>query len=198
MSSVTWEPKYLSRGNSIDEEAVHAALAAKATNTIVEIGVLNGHTTRIFLENSPQNVVVIGIDPIVPDSMNTELIGDVSKIYKLKEEYPDRFWFINNYSNVQYTKDQLLDYVHKNGQVDTVFVDGDHNYSVVKQDFEFYSKLVKIGGYISLHDSALNRSSPVIVHWPGSSRVADEIILNESDCFEYVGTTYCMTTFRKC
>ena len=38
------------------------------------------------------------------------------------------------------------------GEVDLLFIDGDHSYEGVKQDFENYSALVKNGGYIVFHD----------------------------------------------
>jgi predicted O-methyltransferase YrrM len=36
--------------------------------------------------------------------------------------------------------------------VDFLFIDGDHTYNGVKQDFEMYSELVSDGGLIALHD----------------------------------------------
>jgi predicted O-methyltransferase YrrM len=36
--------------------------------------------------------------------------------------------------------------------VDFLFIDGDHTYEGVKQDFETFSSLVVVGGVIALHD----------------------------------------------
>lgn len=38
------------------------------------------------------------------------------------------------------------------GGVDFLFIDGDHSYNGVRQDFEMYSKLVREGGVIAFHD----------------------------------------------
>lgn len=38
--------------------------------------------------------------------------------------------------------------------LDYLFIDGDHTYEGVKQDFELYSPLVRSGGVIALHDIA--------------------------------------------
>lgn len=38
------------------------------------------------------------------------------------------------------------------GQFDFLFIDGDHNYAGVRQDYEMYSKLVRPGGIIAFHD----------------------------------------------
>lgn len=40
----------------------------------------------------------------------------------------------------------------KVGTVDLLFIDGDHSYEGVKQDFENFFPLVKLGGYIAFHD----------------------------------------------
>ena len=38
--------------------------------------------------------------------------------------------------------------------VDFLFIDGDHTYEGVKQDYEMYSPLVRVGGLIGFHDVA--------------------------------------------
>lgn len=40
----------------------------------------------------------------------------------------------------------------REGQLDFLFIDGDHTYKGVKQDFEMYSPLVRKGGLIAFHD----------------------------------------------
>lgn len=39
-----------------------------------------------------------------------------------------------------------------NGLVDFIFIDGDHSYEGVKQDYEMYSPLVRAGGIVGFHD----------------------------------------------
>jgi cephalosporin hydroxylase len=52
--------------------------------------------------------------------------------------------------------------------VDFLFIDGDHSYEGVKQDFELYAPLVEPGGVIALHD--VNESN-----WPGVIAFWNEI-----------------------
>ena len=53
----------------------------------------------------------------------------------------------------------------KNVQVyDILFIDGDHSYKGVKQDFEMYSPLVKEGGLILMHD-VCNKNCGVPKFW---------------------------------
>jgi cephalosporin hydroxylase len=49
--------------------------------------------------------------------------------------------------------DRLLDYL---------FIDGDHSYEGVKQDFDFYAPFVKTGGIIALHDIVYREAEPDI------------------------------------
>lgn len=49
--------------------------------------------------------------------------------------------------------------VLNNGPIDFLFIDGDHTYQGVKQDFEMYSPLVRKGGVIAFHDVAPDQSA---------------------------------------
>jgi len=40
--------------------------------------------------------------------------------------------------------------------IDFLFIDGDHTYAGVRQDWEQYSPLVRSGGLIASHDEAMN------------------------------------------
>ena len=48
--------------------------------------------------------------------------------------------------------------IFKGKQLDFLFIDGDHTYEGVKEDFEIYSPLVRKGGLIAFHD--------IVVHPP--------------------------------
>jgi predicted O-methyltransferase YrrM len=37
-------------------------------------------------------------------------------------------------------------------RLDFLFIDGDHTYEGVKQDFEMYTPLVRKGGLVAMHD----------------------------------------------
>lgn len=177
------EQKFRSKGCFEDEWNIHKKIASNCQVAIVEIGVLNGHTTRILLENS--NVNVFGVDPIIPDSMNQEMIGDLSKINSLQIEYSKRFIFIKDFSyNVIKNWNQQFDYI---------FIDGDHKYEAVRHDFESWIPYLSIDGHVAIHDSAANRGGP---HWwDGPSKLADELLNDKR--LEYVDTIFSLTLFKK-
>lgn len=47
-------------------------------------------------------------------------------------------------------------------KIDFLFIDGDHTYEGVKQDFEFYAPLVREGGLIAFHDILPRKDIPEI------------------------------------
>ena len=49
--------------------------------------------------------------------------------------------------------------------VEFLFIDGDHTYSGVKQDFELYSPMLRPGGLVALRDIAPRPSQPEIEVW---------------------------------
>lgn len=174
---------YLSdNSGNAGEQRAHAKYASQAQDVVVEIGVLFGDTTKVLLDNT--KCLVYGIDPIIPDSMNDQLIGNVEKINQLKLAYSN-FTFIQDYSyNVVKVWSKPIDYI---------FIDGDHKYDAVKQDFNDWFPLVKQNGIIAFHDSAAFRGGPR--YWEGPSKFVDEI-LNDTR-LEYLETINCMTIFKK-
>jgi hypothetical protein len=176
------EHKYMSHGSFEDEKLMHAEISKNCTGCIVEIGVFNGNTTRIFLENN-NKVKIYGIDPIIPDSMTPELIGDSSKINELMEQY-DNFIFYKDFSyNIVKNWNEKISYI---------FIDGDHNYNAVVQDFREWYQFIEYGGIIALHDSALYRGGN---GWPGPSKLSNELLTDNR--VEYVDTVSSMTIFKK-
>ncbi len=63
-----------------------------------------------------------------------------------------------------YSQDKdVIDLVKNNvGEIDILFIDGDHTYKGVINDFENYSKLVKKGGYIIFDDYNDYLDSPYV------------------------------------
>jgi len=57
--------------------------------------------------------------------------------------------------SLQEVKDKL-----EGEEIDFLFIDGDHTYEGVKQDFETFSPLVKKGGLVAFHDIAPNQQQP--------------------------------------
>jgi hypothetical protein len=151
-----------------------------------EIGVLNGETSAFFLNEFP-TLTLIGIDPIIPDSMEASLIGNQEIIDRNVGVNKDRWQFYMDYSYRVHSNFQ-------DGVFDFIFIDGDHTYDAVAQDYDLYLPKVKSGGLIFMHDSRMNRGGANF--HVGSSKFADTVIANDSRV-TLIGEAFSLTCFIK-
>lgn len=158
--------------------------AQKSTVGIVEIGVLDGGTTKEIAKFA--SVPMYGIDPIIPDSMGKKIVGSEENILKNMAFYP-QYKFFKEYSfNVA-----------KNWQYpfDFIWIDGDHTYEAVRQDYEDWLPLITQGGIIAFHDSAPVTSGGTFAGWPGPVQLVAE--LKSDPRVTYIETVDTITTFKK-
>ena len=152
---------------------IHKAYSLGMVQEKIEITEL----TQFLLDISPQNVMEIGsklggtfsilCDIATGKKISLDLPGGIhggwitknhpylGDLYKLRNNY-----FLTNYNNVfTYTGDSHssstlhdIKNILKDEKLDFLFIDGDHTYKGVKQDFEMYKSLVSPGGWIGFHD----------------------------------------------
>ncbi|MCM8787820.1 MAG: class I SAM-dependent methyltransferase [Candidatus Omnitrophica bacterium] len=65
-----------------------------------------------------------------------------------------------------------------NSPIDFIFIDADHTYSNVKEDFIFWSKFLKVGGYIAFHDACQDQKAKKLDG--GVPRLIKEEILSKA------------------
>lgn len=107
------------------------AVAQLEPKKILEVGVHSGNNLKNFARAFP-NAELYGIE--------TETQHLVFKDFTLIEG--------------DSTDLDIVARTAKHGPFDFIFIDGDHTYSVVKDDWENYSKLVRPGGAIGFHDTS--------------------------------------------
>lgn len=125
-------------------------------NKVLEIGVQNGQSTKSILMalNMNKSGLLVSIDHKRRHSI-------------LDTEYSDlkQYWhFIMGSSHDPNVFQQAKDQLAEGELYDIAFIDGDHKYPGVKQDFDEYSQLVKPGGIILLHDT-INKNEGVKDLW---------------------------------
>jgi hypothetical protein len=179
------EPEEGKRFTTDAETAVLQKYAGLAKIGVVEIGVLDGGTTSQMAKYC--KVPIYGIDPIIPDSMNKRLIGSEEKIKKNMEFYK-QFKLYKDFSfNVVKSWQHPFDFI---------FIDGDHNYQAVKQDFEQWLPLLANGGYMGFHDSApVTSISGGFEGWPGPVKLMSEI--KQRAGLEFIESVDSLSLFRK-
>lgn len=77
--------------------------------------------------------------------------------------------------------------------IDYAFIDGGHDYEVVKADHLRFGALVKPGGFVIHHDMGDIRYTPC----EGPARLAREIALFHGDCAQVVERAGSLVVFRK-
>jgi predicted SAM-dependent methyltransferase/cephalosporin hydroxylase len=104
---------------------------------VLEIGSANGGTAVYWVNMMGDDGLVYSID-IIP----------IEKCYK-GSEFEKQIVEILGDSHDESFKQKIFDEV---GEVDMLFIDGDHSYEGVKDDFNSFSPLVKENGFIVIHD----------------------------------------------
>ena len=124
--------------------------------TGVEVGVERGYYTEILARENPR-AHIIGIDPWAAYREYRDHIS---------QEKMDRFYFdavklLEPFNNVElrraYSMDAVKDF--KNGELDFVYIDGNHHFKYIAQDIVEWSKKVRRGGIVSGHDFKRMRGS---------------------------------------
>ena len=77
---------------------------------------------------------------------------------------------------------------------DFVFIDGDHSFEGLKDDWEYWSRLVQVGGCIVLHDS--RSSATRDIETAGSVQFTKQVILKDA-AFEVVSQAETLTVLSR-
>ena len=126
------------------------AVAALHPRTIVEIGTSNGGTLFLFARVAAPDAVLVSVD--LPHG---EFGGGYptwrGHLYRAFASRGQRIELLRADSHRSETVDAVRA-VLGGRVVDALFIDGDHTYVGVKQDYEMYEWLVRDGGIVAFHD----------------------------------------------
>jgi predicted O-methyltransferase YrrM len=120
----------------------------------LEIGTAYGGTLFLLCNLSAPDSHIISVD--LPGG---EFGGGYpSRKIPLFRRFPrngQQLHLIRGDSHAPETKERVLRNL-AGDRLDYLFIDGDHTYAGVKQDFEMYSPLIRSGGIVAFHDIAEN------------------------------------------
>ena len=121
---------------------------AHAPKYVLEIGVREGGTFYQWMKHARPDTTIIGIDfPI--GEWGGKPTADFPGFWKYAGERSVIINMILGDSHHELTKEGICGTMPS---IDFLFIDGDHSYNGVRDDFEFYSQLVSPGGVIAIHD----------------------------------------------
>jgi predicted O-methyltransferase YrrM len=181
---------YFSKENrGFGEDAFHSMwyllLKEFKPKNILEIGVYRGQTLSLFSllsEKFSFKAEIHGISPF------TSAGDDVSEYLESLNYYNDiknNFNYLGLPSPILhrgFSTDEEMIKVIQTKQWDLIYIDGNHDYEVVKHDFDICSKQLKEGGLIVLDDASLYTNYKPQINstagHPGPSKLASEIDIN--------------------
>ena len=125
--------------------------------SVLEIGTCKGGTLWYWLHTLSINSLIISIDCFDTFIYDFDPNLDYEAMWKSWVPYGINYNFINGYSYdnkvINEVENILLPFIDKDKRcLDFLFIDVDHRYEFVKQDFNIYGPMVKKGGLIALHD----------------------------------------------
>jgi len=122
-------------------------------NTIIEVGVYEGHTTFTMSDLYSQyntNLKIYGIDPHVgsieiledPETLHNNFIHNMNECKQKNVEYIRK-----------YSEDGLIDLINRGVKAEFIYIDGDHTASTVITDLVLCWKLLVTGGIMLCDDT---------------------------------------------
>lgn len=150
------------RSIQIKEEFLELLRVFKERNPkyILEIGTANGGTLFCFSKLAPDDATIISID--LPGGKFGGGYPDWKiPIYRSFAKDGQKFHLIREDSHASATSEKVKR-ILSGRQIDFLFIDGDHSYGGIKEDFEVYKNFVKKGGVIVFHDVAPNGKEELV------------------------------------
>ena len=153
-------------GMTSDYEAWIISSISKISKNIFEFGTCSGKTTYLMGLNSPSDAKIISLTLNPNDSRDLKKnIKDNKISYRniINESIYQKFLFsgtsIEDKIEVQFINSLNFDHSKYLNQLDLIFIDGGHTYSIVKSDSEKSFKMIKPNGIILWHDYVPGKKS---------------------------------------
>jgi hypothetical protein len=127
-------------------------LLERKLDNVLEIGTLHGGTTALWHSISTGRVVTIDLP--LGRFGGKDHGYDSERCTQRKEDLESRFERLSQILGDSHSLAVWAEVasIFQAGSVDLLFIDGDHTYAGVRQDFEQYKHFVRSGGVVAFHD----------------------------------------------
>lgn len=131
-------------------EALLGRLEALRPRTILEIGTSFGGTLFLLATVAADDALLLTVD--LPDSGHGQSYSKRrAKLYRAFARRSQRIELLRMDSHEDGTLERVKALLGES-RIDFLFIDGDHTYEGVRDDYDMYTPLVREGGLIGLHD----------------------------------------------
>jgi predicted O-methyltransferase YrrM len=141
-------------------------LLRRTLRTVVEIGTYRGGTLWLWCRLAKADALIVSID--LPGGEFGGGYDDAQAQRIQSYARPDQaLVLLRADSHLPATRDELLAALGERS-IDFLFIDADHTYEGVKQDYEMYAPLVRRGGIVAFHDilpDPMEERCEVAVFW---------------------------------
>lgn len=119
---------------------------------VLEIGSLYGGTLQQFMEAAEPGAFFVSVDLLTPlggKPRIDQMQGHDYLFYEWAEEFGHKFRMLERDSGDSQTAETVR---HILGEIDFMFIDGDHTTEGLKRDIALYLPMLKAGGVAAFHD----------------------------------------------
>jgi len=167
---------------------------ARGKRCIIEVGVFEGSTSRLFCrEMAPAGTVYL-VDPFFPE-VRIERLLDFSftrwVATKTVEPWRDRVRFIRQ------TSRSASEALPLKSQAELIFIDARHDYESVLEDFRCWAPMLAENGTMAFHDSRICAARPDLDDQVGPVRLMREISQMQHGAWETFATADSITAIRR-
>jgi predicted O-methyltransferase YrrM len=138
---------------------VISLLKRRKLHTVIEIGTMQGGTLWLWCQLAQRDALIVSIDLPGGAFGGGYHTKDLARFRSYAHE-DQRLHFLRSDSHQKATKGEVTKALQGRA-VDLLFLDGDHRYRGVKQDFVLYAPLVRQGGVVLFHDILPHPQVPV-------------------------------------
>ena len=134
----------------IEAMALLSLLASCRPSRVLEIGTAHGGSLLLWARAATPDALIVSVD-LPPWELDDPAETDACQRIQAVGNREQRVRLVRGNSHERRVREQvrrLLD----GHDVDFLFIDGDHTYAGVAQDFHDYAPLVKRGGIVAFHD----------------------------------------------
>jgi predicted O-methyltransferase YrrM len=167
---------------------------ARGKRCIIEVGVFEGATSRLFCQEIDPTGAVYLIDPFFP-TVRLERMLNVSfnRIVATKavKPWPERARFIRLPSRA------AAETLSLRGMAEFIFIDARHEYEFVLEDFQSWVPMLAPGGAMAFHDSRVCDARGDIDESSGPVRLMREVGAGQHGPWQVVATADSVTVLRR-
>lgn len=142
---------------------LYRRIADQRPKVVVEIGTCHGGTLYLWCQASDPQAIILSID-LPEGDFGGGYDGCRAELYRAFASEKQSLHLLRADSHSPQTLAQIKELITPH-PIDFLFIDGDHTYEGVKQDFQLYSQLVADNGIIALHDITPRSDEPRIEVW---------------------------------